>query len=213
MQFLTEWITNIILFVLLATIIEMLIPNSSMQKYVKMVTGLLLIVIILTPLLNLFKKDFEQLFSSLALTPILQEKNIENVIEMKKKEIQASQRAYILEQMAVQLKNEVEEELMQQYGFQVESVHVSINDEYKNEFSAEDIDSIEVILSKKENSSNSIPAVKPISIDTSKPINHHQGRETNTSKEINRFLANKWGIDGGKIAVIVERRDQEFNGS
>jgi stage III sporulation protein AF len=213
MQFLTEWITNIILFVLLATIIEMMIPNSSMQKYVKMVTGLLLIVIILTPLLNLFKKDFEQLFSSLALTPILQEKNIENVIEMKKKEIQASQRAYILEQMAVQLKNEVEEELMQQYGFQVESVHVSINDEYKNEFSAEDIDSIEVILSKKENSSNSIPAVKPISIDTSKPINHHQGRETNTSKEINRFLANKWGIDGGKIAVIVERRDQEFNGS
>jgi stage III sporulation protein AF len=213
MQFLTEWITNIILFVLLATIIEMLIPNSSMQKYVKMVTGLLLIVIILTPLLNLFKKDFEQLFSSLALTPILQEKNIENVIEMKKKEIQASQRAYILEQMAVQLKNEVEEELMQQYGFQVESVHVSINDEYKNEFSAEDIDSIEVILSKKENSSNSIPAVKPISIDTSKPINHHQSRETNTSKEINRFLANKWGIDGGKIAVIVERRDQEFNGS
>jgi stage III sporulation protein AF len=213
MQFLTEWITNIILFVLLATIIEMLIPNSSMQKYVKMVTGLLLIVIILTPLLNLFKKDFDQLFSSLALTPILQEKNIENVIEMKKKEIQASQRAYILEQMAVQLKNEVEEELMQQYGFQVESVHVSINDEYKNEFNAEDIDSIEVILSKKENSSNSIPAVKPISIDTSKPINHHQGRETNTSKEINRFLANKWGIDGGKIAVIVERRDQEFNGS
>jgi stage III sporulation protein AF len=213
MQFLTEWITNIILFVLLATIIEMLIPNSSMQKYVKMVTGLLLIAIILTPLLNLFKKDFDQLFSSLALKPILQEKNIENVIEMKKKEIQETQRAYILEQMAVQLKNEVEEELMQQYGLQVESVLVSIKDEEEQDFNAEDIDSIEVILSKKENTSNSIPAVKPISIDTSKPINRHQDRETNTSKEINRFLANKWGIDGGKIAVIVERRDQEFNGS
>ncbi len=40
MDFLKEWVTNIILFILLATVIDMLLPNSSMQKYTKMVTGL-----------------------------------------------------------------------------------------------------------------------------------------------------------------------------
>ncbi|MDV2687064.1 stage III sporulation protein AF, partial [Alkalihalophilus lindianensis] len=50
MDFLIEWVTNIILFILLATVIDMLLPNSSMQKYTKMVMGLLLIAIILTPI-------------------------------------------------------------------------------------------------------------------------------------------------------------------
>ena len=37
MEFLTEWLTNIILFILMAIVIDMLLPNSSMQKYAKMV--------------------------------------------------------------------------------------------------------------------------------------------------------------------------------
>ena len=42
MEFIKEWVTNIILFILLATVIDMLLPNSKFQKYTKMVTGLLL---------------------------------------------------------------------------------------------------------------------------------------------------------------------------
>ncbi|MEN2451142.1 stage III sporulation protein AF, partial [Bacillus sp. JR_15] len=33
MSFLTEWITSIILFILFAIVIDLLLPNSSMQKY------------------------------------------------------------------------------------------------------------------------------------------------------------------------------------
>ncbi|MCY8267765.1 stage III sporulation protein AF, partial [Bacillus haynesii] len=44
MEFLTEWLTNIILFILMAIVIDMLLPNSSMQKYAKMVISLLLML-------------------------------------------------------------------------------------------------------------------------------------------------------------------------
>ena len=44
---------------------------------------------------------------------------MKNLIELKKKEIQASQHAYILEEMAVQLKKDVKEELMEQYGLEI----------------------------------------------------------------------------------------------
>ncbi|MFK4997690.1 stage III sporulation protein AF [Bacillus sp. N9] len=37
---------------LLAMIVDMLLPNSTMKKYTKLVTGLVLIAIIITPLLN-----------------------------------------------------------------------------------------------------------------------------------------------------------------
>ena len=59
MEFIKEWVTNIILFILFATVIDMLLPNSKFQKYTKMVTGLLLIAIILTPIFKFLTQDFE----------------------------------------------------------------------------------------------------------------------------------------------------------
>lgn len=54
MSFLTEWITSIILFILFAIVIDLLLPNSSMQKYAKMVVSLLLIVVMLNPIFAFF---------------------------------------------------------------------------------------------------------------------------------------------------------------
>ena len=62
MSFLSSWISNIIIFILLATVIDMLLPSSSLQKYTKMVIGLLLIAIIITPILSLFQTNFEQIW-------------------------------------------------------------------------------------------------------------------------------------------------------
>ncbi|MDD1369118.1 stage III sporulation protein AF, partial [Bacillus sp. MHSD17] len=41
MQFVTEWIRNIIVFLLLATMLHLILPNSNLQKYVKFVVSLL----------------------------------------------------------------------------------------------------------------------------------------------------------------------------
>ncbi|MCA1030692.1 stage III sporulation protein AF [Bacillus timonensis] len=203
MNFITEWITNIILFILLATIIDMLLPNSNMQKYVKMVTGLLLIVIILTPLFNFLSSDFEQAFATINLSPKNEEKKMENLIEMKKKEIQASNRAYILEEMAVQMKTQVEEELMNKYGLILTNVILSLNDEDSEDMSIENM-SIQVNVTTEEVHSNEIPAVKLVTIDTSKDINRTSNNKNDEYKEISSFLAKHWEADPNKIVVNVE---------
>ena len=64
MSFLSSWISNIIIFILLATVIDMLLPSSSLQKYTKMVIGLLLIAIIITPILSLFQLILNQILAS-----------------------------------------------------------------------------------------------------------------------------------------------------
>ncbi len=116
MEFIKEWVTNIILFVLFATLIDMLLPTSKFQKYTKMVVGLLLISIILTPIFKLFSTDFEEVFAT-AIPKWEENKDgqIKNLIDLQKSEIQASHDAYILEQMAVRLKEGAEEELMDQF--------------------------------------------------------------------------------------------------
>lgn len=85
MSFLTEWIMNIVVFILLAMIVDMLLPNSNMKKYTKMVTGLLLIAIIITPLIKVFSKDFDQVLTSFSSEKTVDNKKLENLIESKKR--------------------------------------------------------------------------------------------------------------------------------
>ncbi|MEH7386891.1 stage III sporulation protein AF [Bacillus sp. JJ1521] len=208
LSFIAEWITNIILFILLATIVDMLLPSSSMQKYVKMVTGLLLILIILTPLFSLFKSDLDQALLNMNLKPVQTEKNLENLIDLKKKEIQASQRAYALETVQVQIRNDIEEELVKkQSNLIVQDVKIHLSSEaYKNEaVTYDDIQSIEVLLSDKTAQPNDVPVIKTVEIDTSKQIEpvHKEVDQTNI-KAIRKSIASTLEIDSEKIVVTVE---------
>ncbi|WP_138493040.1 stage III sporulation protein AF [Paenibacillus pinistramenti] len=54
MTWLGEWLKQIIFVVLLSSFIEMLLPNRSMERYVKMVLSLLVLMTLLNPILKLF---------------------------------------------------------------------------------------------------------------------------------------------------------------
>ncbi len=204
MQALTAWITNIVLFILLATIINLLLPNSSFQKYTKLVVGLLLMLIIITPVFQIFKVDVNQMLKSLSLSSIRSDQQVENSIENQKKEIQASQRAYILEQMAVQMEADVKEELMDQYGVAIDRIHIETK-KPNDEPTADNIKSISVAVSEKaSNDSEVVSAVKVISIDTSTPIETNKPTE---SKKVSNYLAAKWDVKQGQVVVNMEEGD------
>src|SRR5690625_3170395 len=61
MTYVGEWITHIVLIILIASFIDLLLPNSTMRRYVKLVVGLLIIMFILSPILDLFRFDYERL--------------------------------------------------------------------------------------------------------------------------------------------------------
>ncbi|OEH85654.1 stage III sporulation protein AF [Desulfuribacillus stibiiarsenatis] len=58
MDFISAWLKGIVLIILFATFMDLLLPSSSMQKYVKLVIGLIIIVTMLTPLLMILKSDY-----------------------------------------------------------------------------------------------------------------------------------------------------------
>ncbi|MCQ6278044.1 stage III sporulation protein AF [Bacillus sp. EB600] len=209
MSFLIEWVTNIILFILLATVIDMLLPNSSMQKYTKMVTGLLLIAIILTPILKLTSKDFEATLASLPSLNSLNEKNMKNSIEMKKREIQATEHAYILEQMAVQLKKGVAEELMKQYSLEIDKVEISTN-EKSNQTFPKNLQKVTVHLIQPASNAQTVEVVKRIEVNTKKPLSPK--KTADKSEEIAAFLSKKWNVDENTIEVSIEGGEAHTNG-
>jgi stage III sporulation protein AF len=209
MSYLIEWVTNIILFILLATVIDMLLPNSSMQKYTKMVTGLLLIAIILTPIFKLISKDFESTLASISFLETPGEKNMENSIEMKKKEIQASTNAYILETMAVQLEQGVEEELMEQFGLEIAKIELTTNDDSDQSF-PENLQRVSVLLKKPDHNVMAVEAIQPVDISSDTPLPAKKSAEE--SEKIAAFLSQKWDVTEKTIEVSVEGGINNKNG-
>lgn len=55
MSFITMWAQGIIVAVIVSTIIEMLLPNNSNGKYVKVVIGMFVLFTIISPVINRFK--------------------------------------------------------------------------------------------------------------------------------------------------------------
>jgi stage III sporulation protein AF len=54
MQSIFDWLTGVLALLLCAAIVDMLIPESSMQKYVRLVAGLVIMTAIITPIFSLF---------------------------------------------------------------------------------------------------------------------------------------------------------------
>jgi stage III sporulation protein AF len=209
MDFLIEWVTNIILFILLATVIDMLLPNSSLQKYTKLVTGLLLIAVILTPIFKLISKDFEKTLASVSLFDSPGEKNMENLIELQKKEIQASNHAYILKTMAVQLEQGVEKELMEQFGLEIAKIELTTKDESEQSF-PENLQKVTVLLKQPEGEVKTVEAIKEVNISTEAPLPSKSSTEE--SENIAAFLSQKWNVTEKTIEVTVEGGINKKNG-
>ncbi len=206
MSILTEWVTNIIVFILFAIILDMLLPSSTMQKYTKLVVGLLLIAVFITPILSIFNKNFtSEMQEKLMQSSTGSNPKLENSLESKKKEIEESQQAYILEHMAVQLKNEAEKELMDESNYAIQDIEITLMDK-NGEMNAENIETIQVFVAEsQESSSEEVQPVKKIEVT----IDEKQNEIENTpSSELTTILSKIWGIDPSKIVIgLIEGGD------
>lgn len=198
---------NIVVFILLAMIVDMLLPNSSLKKYTKMVTGLLLIAIILTPLLKVASKDFDQLASSISNTDIVNKNKIDNLIESKKKEIQAVQHEYTLEQVGTDMKKEVKEELIERFGKDIQKIKVESSNQ--TSVSKNPVDKVIVYLEEADND-KSISVIKPIDI-TIHSDNSDEKPATKESEDILAMLSKSWDISEKQIELHIGRGDSNLN--
>lgn len=57
LAWLSDWLRDIIAVILLAVIVELLLPNKAMQRYARLVVGLFILLTILSPILKLIQSD------------------------------------------------------------------------------------------------------------------------------------------------------------
>lgn len=200
MEFLTEWITQIIIFILLATIIDLLIPNLATKKYIKLVVGLILILILLTPIFTLFKLDIEGALNQTYSELFEQEGTndiVKDSIEMQKNEIELTQDAYILEEMVVQLKTLANESLREHHQAEITEIFFEFHDQ--SPLSYEGLEEVIVYLQKAVVEEGTIQTVEDVVINTGV---EEEAADDNDS--IIQLLRESWELTDKKITVHWE---------
>ncbi|WP_175072969.1 stage III sporulation protein AF [Terribacillus sp. AE2B 122] len=199
MEALQSWVMQIILFILLAFVLDMVLPDTDIRKYVKLVMGLMLLLLFLKPVFALFQVDSTRAvqeamegFAALTDAP-----SIENSIEEKKSEIDSIQRAYIEEQMAVQLKDQANPTLQEKFHMQITDIAVAFK-EGEDEETTEAIDSIQV---KVQSTDQELPEgeISDVVIDSSRPIAANE--QTEDMERVKSYLTEIWELEDLPLEV------------
>lgn len=157
-------------------------------------------LIILEPLLSVFKVSPDYLVDQIVLSDSESavETNIENEINSKKNEIERLQSAYVLEEVVVQMKNNVEEELEKNYEAEIADMEVEWEKDSSQQ--VEKLTSIVVLLDTAEKESTK--QIEEVNIQiTDSTLAAETEKSFEQSPELKAFLAKEWGVEESAITI------------
>lgn len=207
--YLTDWLKELISLVLLATIADMLLPDSKMQKYTKIVIGLFMIVTMLNPLLQFLK--MENLPDKIMLdTYLFQKQTVDSKENLDLERLKSEQQKEMIQYLSQSIATSIEQELQEKFQAKTK-VEVSIS---YPEDKVPKIDKLKVYFlgqvhkeyikgDEKNGKKIEILPVAPIQIDESTsesiPVTDLERGET---EQIRSYLEERFQLPPEKIVVM-----------
>lgn len=204
--FLRNWIKNIVVVIILAMFLELLLPKSEMQKYVKMVLGLLVILLVLNPVLDLIKQDFNYGERVLEIQNTMELDNIMTVAQ----NLEQNNKKNILKTYKKGLNKQIEAQVMTFDEIKEAEAYVIIDENMESENFGQ-IQEIKLCLQFDTEQSNTsiIEPIEKIEINIGNRI--EEARKQNVNKEnisgITKKVVDKlsdyYNIAEEKITIVV----------
>ncbi len=203
-DFISMWAKQIVVAVIIATVIEMLIPNGSSKKYIKTIIGIFVLFNIITPIINKFSNGSIDINSIINLD--------EYTKQMESKEntfsnLETSNNSNIKEIYLYNLKKDIKNKL-QEKEYIVNSIDVSIQngDDYKIKEIILDLEknktTSNIDTDKEENVVNKIEQVN-IQIGEKHETDKSKVRKLNNKEktEVKEYLSSTYDINTRKITI------------
>lgn len=186
LKFINSWVQEIIIAVIISTIIEMILPNGNIKKYVHTVIGTYIVFVIVSPIITkITGKDISL--------------NVYKLPENEKYKItEINTNAYVETTYINNIKQDIIENI-ENKGYKVESVNVEINTAEEN-YGA--IDKIFLKISKK---NLEVSNVELVEININNKIETIESNDTVEFNELKNFLKEIYGTEN---ITIIEGSDK-----
>lgn len=213
MDFLNNWVQGIIIAVVIATIIEMILPNGNNKKYVKIVLGIYIVFTIMSPIVNKVTKNNFEISSIINLEKYAKKfetyetsaksKNIEDVNQNNIKKIyianlekdiksKLKDKGYIAKKIDIQIKNDDE--------YQINEIIIEIDSNkkeiYENNKNINIVNEIQIVnIDVKDNIENNTK-------DDVNDAKQNNSKVTHLEKtEIIKYISDTYGINEKNITI------------
>lgn len=201
-EFLTLWIKDITIIFVLISIIQIVLPNNNMKRYVDMIIGFLIIIVIISPFVNLLYKDFnidKEIFKKT--NEQIKFQHMDNL------DLDSTQEEQIKEIYTGKIKDEIRDLIHENTNYKIENVNVSI---YEDNTQYGNIKDIELILKEdKRKDENKEEPKNLITISNIQKISIGENKELTTAlmefddKEIKNLISKNHNISEENIRIFL----------
>lgn len=183
MEFLNNWLQGIIVAVVIASIIQMILPNGNNKKYIKVVLGIYVVFQIITPVVNkFFNSNFE--ISSLIDIDSYTKKMETYEVSSQNINIDKTNEDSIKQIYVANLEKDIKAKL-EDKEYLIKDVEVQVEDNEKYDIKSMKIYLKEVVNSTKEESENNIHINEVEKIEIKVGQNNFNDSENKTKSQTN----------------------------
>ena len=193
-SFISSWTQGIIVSVIIASIIEMILPDGNCQKYVKVVIGVFILFSIVSPVINKFTKK------EINISSIVDVEKYSDAKQVSSTNLEVNTSLNIKQMYETNLKVDIKNKI-ESKGFKVKDITINISDdEYKIEkidigIMGEINEESEVKNNKKSKNNviGIVDSIEKISVDISSKV----------SKEEKEYVIYYWVNEDDQIFFLV----------
>lgn len=193
-EFLKSWIYTIVVTMIFSAAVDLIIPGSSMRKYVKFVLGLVVMAAILQPVLKLAKADFNLSLDTFSYNQQLDQSYLKKQVDY----YSEGQQAEIVKAYKKNLESNIKAQLEAEYGDGDIKVNVDVDEDKKSERFGE-ITKLNVSIGKQ---IKSVSKVEKVNLGRGENDKNNAKKESdNDSQNLKKKISSRYGIDPDVITI------------
>ncbi|SFS93279.1 stage III sporulation protein AF [Marininema halotolerans] len=211
-ELVADWLKPIIILVLLATFMDLLLPHNGMERYVKLVMGLLIIMAILSPILQFLQKDIQ--LSDIAWDSQINGQGEASLtsIQQEGKRMGKKQEKMIQSEVEKKMALAIQQDVEKRFKVEVTTVTAQTTTHAKKEPSVHKL-SLRYQKQKEPNTSQQVDPVdevKPVHVELSDHDSRNESKPKISTKtdalgrRIRQYLSETWGIPPDAITIKQE---------
>ncbi|MBZ4668536.1 MAG: spoIIIAF [Defluviitaleaceae bacterium] len=203
-----EWIRKIALFVIFSALIEILMPESHFRKYIHMILGFVLMLMLIRPITYIF---FDNKDTFINLVEINQLEMERQSIARQSSIIESKQEELILDTYKSNLGEQIEKLIESNTNADVGNIKLYVNED-KSDKSYGILQKVELTIIKNQETGSTTAEIEPIqpikiNIDHSDKENKKQTRkEDELEKNIKNLLISFYNLSGDNIHITVQKK-------
>lgn len=197
-EWISGWAQGIIVAVIIATIIEMLLPEGSSKKYIKVVVGIYILFTIVSPVITKITNKEFKLSDIIDLDEYIEAASSDNTYN----ELEKSNNENIKEVYIASLKSDIEGKIANK-GYNADSIEVEVQDNDKYTINSITI-SVSKLDEKEENNNIEIVNEVEINVSTSTEKSKENEKEELSKKEkeeLKEYLSSVYELPEDNIII------------